>query len=358
MPNEPRRALRNKFFSTLGRAFATDDGREIAVGALDGLLAWRPALPAGALDTAAPYPDLGRPSRQLRTYEGTIFITARFRTGSTLLWNLFRQLENCVAYYEPLNERRWFDPATRGNTLDATHRGVEDYWREYEGLTDLGEIYRDEWADRRLFLDESAWQPQLRLYIERLIEHAGPRHAVLQFNRVDFRLPWLRRQFPGAAIVHLYRHPRDQWCSSLMTPARVPRDVDLAAFAPFDHFYLARWGRDLSRHFPFLAEPAQTCPYRLFYLIWRLSYLFGVTYADHSLSFEALASAPREEIDRLLKAVSIPGDAAALAPNVGAPPANRRHEYASDEWFADQEAACEAVLAEFFRGQPGRPAVG
>ena len=40
-----------------------------------------------------------------------IFITARFRTGSTLLWNIFRHIEGCTAYYEPFNERRWFDAA-------------------------------------------------------------------------------------------------------------------------------------------------------------------------------------------------------------------------------------------------------
>jgi hypothetical protein len=352
MANQVRHLLRNAFFNTLDRALATDDGRRIAVGALSGLLASRPTLPAAVLEAAAPYPDLGQVPEARPTYEGTVFITARFRTGSTLLWNLFRQLDDCVAYYEPLNERRWFDPVTRGTRLDATHRGVDDYWREYEGLGDLGSIYREEWVDRGLLLDESAWQPQLRSYIERLIRHAGPRRAVLQFNRVDFRLPWLRRQFPGATIVHLYRHPRDQWCSSLVTPDRVPRDVELTGFERFDHFYLARWGRDLSRHFPFLSDQMETCPYRLFYFIWKLSFLFGAAYADHAISFEALAGSPSREIGRLLEAVSLPGDVEALTRIVGAPPPSRRHEYASDEWYAQQEARCEAVLAEFFRGQP------
>ena len=38
-----------------------------------------------------------------------IIITGRFRSGSTLLWNIFRDLPECTAYYEPFNERRWFD---------------------------------------------------------------------------------------------------------------------------------------------------------------------------------------------------------------------------------------------------------
>jgi hypothetical protein len=45
---------------------------------------------------------------------------------------------------------------------------------------------------------------------------------VLQFNRIDFRLPWFRHHFPAATILHLARHPRDQWCSCLLDPARFP----------------------------------------------------------------------------------------------------------------------------------------
>jgi hypothetical protein len=33
-------------------------------------------------------------------------------------------LPGCTAYYEPFNERRWFDPRTRGERVDATRRNV------------------------------------------------------------------------------------------------------------------------------------------------------------------------------------------------------------------------------------------
>jgi hypothetical protein len=48
---------------------------------------------------------------------GAVFITGRFRSGSTLLWNIFRNIEGFNAYYEPFNERRWFDQGAR-----ATYR--------------------------------------------------------------------------------------------------------------------------------------------------------------------------------------------------------------------------------------------
>ena len=129
-----RRSFRSLLFRTLRRAFQADDGREIASDSLEGLLAWRPRVPGGRL--TVPYQDLARPSQAGADYSGTVFITARFRTGSTLLWNIFRHIDGCVSYYEPLNERRWFDSRARGNRIDSTHRGVDDYWREYEGLED------------------------------------------------------------------------------------------------------------------------------------------------------------------------------------------------------------------------------
>ena len=92
--------------------------------------------------------------------DDAIFITARFRSGSTLLWNLFRHVDGMTAYYEPFNERRWFDPASRGDRIDTTHRHVDDYWREYEGFEDLGQYYRLEWISKDLLMDGEMWDPR------------------------------------------------------------------------------------------------------------------------------------------------------------------------------------------------------
>jgi hypothetical protein len=344
------RPLRAMFHRALRKAFQEAEGRQIAVDALHGLTAWRPALLPGRM-RSNPYPDLGSADGSSRSYGGTVFITARFRTGSTLLWNIFRHVDGCVAYYEPLNERRWFDPETRGDRIDATHRGVDDYWREYDGLPDLAQWFRDDWQDRSFLMDPSAWDPNLKRYFDRLIEHAAPRRAVLQCNRIDFRLPWLRRQFPGATFIHLYRHPRDQWCSSLLDPTRVPRDVTMAEFKPFDHFYLSRWALDLQRHFPFLSERFENSPYRIFYFVWKLSYLYGSAYCDHSLAFEDLARSPAATIGRLTALLQLEADETKLAALVTRPPESQWRRYAEPEWFYEHESACERVLTEFFRGQ-------
>jgi hypothetical protein len=333
-------------FRFLDKLSATDDARAIQAASLHNLLPRRPVV----ADGDRPYPDLGAAAPPpATTRDDVVFISARFRSGSTVLWNLFRHLDGWTSYYEPFNERRWFDPAARGGQTDATHRGVEEYWREYDGLGELARYYRERWIDHDLFMDAQSWDPDMKRYVEVMIDRA-PGHPALQFNRIDFRLPWFRHHFPRAKLLHLYRHPRDQYLSSLFDPKAVPRDVTVADFARHDHFYLLVWARDLKYHFPFLDEKAAAHPYQLFYAIWKLSYLFGRQYAHHSVAFEDLTAAPGPCLDKMFAALGIPGAPVdRLAQLVEKPRSGRWREYAPEEWFRAHEAAAEAVLADFLR---------
>jgi hypothetical protein len=194
-------------------------------------------------------------------------------------------------------------------------------------------------------MDEQAWDPDLAAYVRGLIDAAAPNRAVLQFNRVDFRLPWLRHWFPNAIVVHLYRHPRDQWCSSLVDIAKFPKEARLGDFAEHDHFYLLAWVRDLQHRFPILDERTVDHPYDLFYLIWKLSWLYGRRYAHHSLGLERLIAEPERELRTLLDVVGLTDVAAdSLLHLIDRQSPGKWRAYADDAWFAARESRCEALL--------------
>lgn len=347
-----KQKLRQMMLKALRRALHSAEGQRILTDSLSGLLAPPPQVSTDSwLQVSHEYPDLPvttHSSTNSSSLTEPIFITARFRSGSTLLWNLFRNLPECTAYYEPLNERRWFDPQTRGTRVDTSHQLVEDYWREYEALSHLSRCFRNEWNERRLYMDANASDPQMLEYLRALIAHAAG-HPVLQFNRVDFRLPWLKQHFPSAKIVHLSRHPRDSWFSSLMSKDRCPREITIAEFARFDELYLLHWINDLQPYFPILRDPTLKHPYQFYYCLWKLSYAFGVQYADYHLTYEALLAEPESQIAQLLAEVDLnPTAADKLAQLVKPTGLHKWREYADERWFHEQESICERLLDDYY----------
>jgi hypothetical protein len=206
-------------------------------------------------------------------------------------------------------------------------------------------------------MNQDAWDPAMAAYVDTIIQRT-PDRAVLQFNRADFRLPWLRQTFPDALLVHLFRHPRDQWCSSLVDLRACPPAMDMAAFRERDHYYLLTWASDLKYQFPFLDPATIEHPYRLFYFIWKLSYWYGTAFADYSLSFEALTASPQQELERLMTYVGLDTNTVGELARLVEPAAPRWPRYAGDGWFREHEEACEEVLQAFFRrtGIPQHPA--
>lgn len=278
-----------------------------------------------------------------------VFVTARFRSGSTFLWQLFRKIDGVTCYYEPLNEAEWMKTSEDTARVDATHIGVDDYRAEYAGLEDLTDYFEPEWAFQQLYMDETHHNPKLEYYISQLIERT-PGRTVLQFNRVDFRLPWLRAHFPQALILHLYRDPREQWMSILAKGVDIRPDhrIRPGQIDSLDGFYTLEWARDLRRVFPFL-EPAGKHLYEVHYLLWRLSYSLGRAYANVSVCYEDLITDFERVASDMFQAVGIRDvDIAALAGLNHGAQKTRWPDYASDTWFSEMEARCDDMLDAFF----------
>ena len=357
-----RNRARGRFFTWMRHLASIRESRDVFSQLLRSQNAspLPPELAAGG-QVQAPYPELRRHRREDRIClrSDVVFVTGRFRSGSTLLWNLFRHLPACTSYYEPFNERRWFDPRTRGSHVDASHLNVSDYWAEYSGLEALGKDFSADWKFQHLYMPAHAWNPAMQRYIETMIERA-PGRPVLQFNEVDLRLPWLRARFPHAKILHIYRHPRDQWCSTLGHNLKSSTGHTLREFEEVDGFYLLSWGRDLRRYFPFLTLDERSHPYELFYQIWKLSYLFGRLYADVSVSFENIVATPEPTLRKLFSSLGVTDcEVGKLLPLVSPVALGKWRSYAADDWFEAIEERVDQTFQDYVSvSAAGGPAIG
>ena len=348
-----RSKIRGVFFSLLRRVASTDEVRESLSGLRfdpNGVKTLSEMSSAGL--RSIPYTDLSGgvkvlPGRAASALKQAAFVTGRFRSGSTLVWNIFRHVPEVTSYYEPFNERRWFDVADRGSEVDQTHLGVSDYWAEYNDLPELGRYFEEDWKFRRLYMSGASYDARMHRYIETMIVRA-PGRAVLQFNEVDFRLEWLRAWFPGVPIIHIFRHPRDQWCSTLQDAAPTAAQCRVREFEAYDGFYLMRWARDLRHTFPILTMDGDAFAYELYYQVWKLSYLFGQHYAELSLRFEDLIADPRANIQRILETAGMAEvDVEPLIPLVSPVRTGKWRECGDAQWFGEIEAKVDATIARY-----------
>lgn len=283
-----------------------------------------------------------------KLHPAPLFITARFRSGSTFLWQVFRMMGGVTAYYEPLNARKWFLAGNEAGGTDPSHLGITSYHDEYQGMQDLDTLFKQEWSNRHLYMDASNADGKLFRYIEALVTRA--KHIpVLQFNLVDFRLPWLKANFPNARIMHLYRHPREQWMSVQRDGAPVPLDYKLTEFSDLKLFYTLQVARDLRRVFPFLELQEVGHPYALHYLLWRLSYTFGKHYSDLSIAYEDLVVNFVPTMDKVVSTFNLPRCDLATISRVNQGKLSQRWKtYAPESWYAEIEQECDRVLLAFF----------
>jgi hypothetical protein len=128
---------------------------------------------------------------------------------------------------------------------------------------------------------------------------------------------------------------------------RAPHDISAGSFAPFDHYFLQEWCEDLAPMFPFLSYDPDRPAYDLFYLLWRLSYLYGVRDADQSICFEDLVTNPKKVLDDLAQQNGLDPFPASLAEKMSTSAINRHRSYGHDSWLTERESVCESLLESF-----------
>lgn len=268
-----------------------------------------------------------------------VFLSARFRSGSTLLWLLAKRLPRTTAYYEPLHDN--LVAHVRGATPPMeSHPGVVDYWEEYRRLPEpLESRHRNAFGVDRLLLEPTDAHPELEGYLRFLLGAAAGTQPVLQFNRTDFRLPWLRARFPEARIIHMHRDPVAQWLSMVRGVPEPERD-DPSLDTDYE---LSTWAYSLSEDLPFLLGPHVTHPYQRHWMMWRLSLLMGRRCSDLSLAFEDFDGGGA--LEALLEAMGRERREAELLRDA-VRPRSPVEDPRPASFYRGLEAPCQALLAE------------
>lgn len=145
-----------------------------------------------------------------------ILITGFFRTGSTFVFSSLRVDSRLCCYYEPyhpLMTEYLFADESGGRAADADllgHTVDGDYFREYRKIDAcrLQPYLRcNERSTNHPVLAGSDSGGQLKGYIDFLIDEAerAGKFPVLQCNRWNLVLPWLKKRYPDFIITLITR---------------------------------------------------------------------------------------------------------------------------------------------------------
>lgn len=210
-----------------------------------------------------------------------LIISGRFRSGTSMLWNVFNKLSDYCVWYEPLHPNLLSHIAHVKPRED--HLGIDDYWGNYRNLSNLKSNYSPEFGQNRLFLEKHESWPELKSYLDYLIDKSKDKIPVLQFNRMDLRLSWIKNNFPNATIIHLHRKPHPLWVSSRK---HLPLKSDKINESHPDAYDLLQWAADLSLLFPVLQAKKDRHSYFRHYFIYKLTKKMAQQHADIQLRLE------------------------------------------------------------------------
>lgn len=284
-----------------------------------------------------------------------IFIHSLFRTGSTYIWNKFRESGAFHCYYEPFHQElaslgleppgRWLSGPPQAKTIGHPLLDRE-YMHEYRHLLVPGKpgvpYFRKSFSFEDFF--RLGRQPRQKKYIANLLDRAGDRIPLLQFNRSAMRTAWFKKYFPGALHAYQLRDPRQQFNSFLSLREKAHIDIfmtmnlltvgvnmrtsplcrELGRRLPLSEFHAGSFPREeefYRRSLPHLSVGEH---YLVHYAIWFAALLENLAHADLLLNIDELGGD-----ERYRNSIS------------------RRFAEAAGEWIDFSDAACPRAPIRF-----------
>jgi len=269
-----------------------------------------------------------------------VFIHSLFRTGSTYIWNKFRQHPDFYCYYEPfhqvLADLDYRHPEIWRHDRDCTQTMrhpelTQNYLEEYKKLLRPNRkgvpYFQKSFSFDDFCNTDKDQNPAQEKYVAFLVSQAEEKRALLQFNRSSLRISWFKAYFPGAIHIYLVRHPGDQFHSYLdmqvlhnldiflvmdLLLTGVNRQADvflpLAGQVPLFEYHAPLFDQERLFYSQVLSAYSTAEKYFIFYYIWFSACLENALYADFLLSIDRLSTEPayRQEFNRFLDSGGVP----------------------------------------------------
>jgi len=296
------------------------------------------------------------------TEKACIFITARYRTGSSYLYSLFSSLKNTVAFLEPLHpnlldiidkDKNWHET----HKLIASHTFKSKYFNEYKSLdvSCLSSLYKDYFSYRKILASASDGYDELKDYLGFILASVPEKLKVLQFNRVDYRLGWLKFNFPQALIVNLRRNPRDIYASYVNSHLKrkgIGVQQKKIEFNPDDNigylYHLDEYINVLDRYSIIPINSIEKLnDYEKVYLLNKLSNLWADNFADLVIEYENLIDNPVSILRMIVS--QIKGFKLNFATEIIEARKDRVNvwqNYHAEAWFQACESKCDRILEQ------------
>jgi len=227
----------------------------------------------------------------------SIIVSSRFRTGSTLLFQLLSQDQRYHCYNEVLHPHIpiWMEADIekhREMNQILAHDNVR-YFSEYENLDRqiFSELHSIDFTINDLVMTSESHSEQLERYLRYLLYDSTDKPVILNCNRVDYRLSWIKKKFPDVIIINLRRHIT----GIVNSYGKVLKRAGLDSFKHLfeTHLYLENIQKWSHINLEDLNEQ------EVLYFLKLLSDEIADEYADYTFAFEDICQHPnlfKEEI--------------------------------------------------------------
>lgn len=232
-----------------------------------------------------------------------VIATGFFRTGSTFFFSSLREVSKFRCYYEPYHPELLDFVENLGEIGGGPNQEVlghsvgDDYFKEFESinLIELSRVFnlKRRNTNQPVLLPQSQ-NSDLMAYIKFLAEDAYEKQQIplLQANRFNFALPWLKRVFPEYLLVLITREPQSVF-KSLRSLAK-NEGLELSAKdSKSDYWNVKEAFENIVKIFGFELEQIDSFGYyQKLYFILRFSERAMAEHADLVVDYEQFLNEP------------------------------------------------------------------